>query len=123
MHRVSVIEHNGCLVLVVDYSNCRGEQCVDVVNQAMDFLKSNQGRWPILSIFNEKTYVSPAMIRHIETHLPAAQKYISSQAIIGTTTVQKWILWGVNSWYQTKIHPFESRLQALDFLAPAQSTQ
>lgn len=70
----------------------------------------------VLSIFNSHTFVSVAFIRHAEKFLPEVEKLIGCQAIVGLSTVQEWILKGVNLWYHSRIYKFNTETEALDFL-------
>ena len=116
MERIRKIVHKNKEILIIDYSDCRGEAMIEVFKKAMEVLLTEKRRYPILSIFNSKTLVSPSFMRHIEKEVYNAEDFVVKQAIIGISQVQVWILKGVNLWYKRQIFYFKSMDQALEFL-------
>lgn len=116
MEQVRKIQHNDKEVLVVDFSDCRGDSMIEIFERAKSLALAEDKHVVVLNIFNNKTFVSRKFMRHIEQHLLAVDRLIDKQAIIGLSTIQDWILKGMNLWYDTGIRKFDSLNEALDFL-------
>ena len=113
LSNVRKIWHRQKKVLVLDYSDCSGDQMIERARSIV--LQGNQ-RVVGLSIFNEKTFISNAFMRHAEKYLPEVDPLIKRQAIVGLSVVQEWILRGLNLWYSKHIHQFNTEEEALQFL-------
>jgi hypothetical protein len=75
-----------------------------------------KGHHLILNILNNRTTITPNVMRYLEREVPKAEQYIDKQAIIGFSQIQKWIIKGMDLWYTQQIHPFDSFDDALEFL-------
>ena len=116
MERVRKIFHKGKEILIVDYSDCKGDDSISVFEQAKQLILSEKKKFSALTIFNKKTLVSTNFLRHVERELFKVDEFVDRQAIIGISNVQEWILKGVNLWYKRQIHPFNSYEEAVEFL-------
>ena len=103
-------------VLIVDYSGCRGKEMIDIFEEAKKLAQTESKQVVILNIFDNRTYVSPSFMRHIENNLNEVDWLINKNAIIGLSSLQEWILKGMNLWYKRQIYSFETKEQALEFL-------
>jgi hypothetical protein len=103
-------------VLIVDFSNSKGDKMIDIFEEAKNLILVENRHFIILNIFSERTYISGNFMRHIEKELFKVNELIDKQAIIGLSTVQEWILKGMNLWYHRQIYPFDSMEKAMDFL-------
>ncbi len=116
MERVRKIFHKHKEILIVDYSDCKGDDTIDVFEHAKQLILSENKKHLVLTIFNKKTIVSPNFLRHVERELFKVDDFIDRQAIIGISNVQGWILKGVNLWYRRQIYAFNSFEEAVEFL-------
>jgi hypothetical protein len=117
MHdRLKKIVHNNIEVLVIDYSNCKEPDMIELVVSAKELILRENKEVVILSILNNKTYVTPKFIRALETDLRIADHLILRNAVTGISEIQRWIVKGINLWYKTKVHVFDSYDEALEFL-------
>lgn len=116
MTRVKKIQHKGKEILQVDYSNCRGDEMIAVFEQARAIVLAEQGQFLILSVFNERSFLSSAFMKHVEREIPLVDMYLSKQAVTGLSSIQQWILKGLNMWYKRQVHSFDHVDQAMDFL-------
>lgn len=116
MERVRKIYYKDKEILIVDYSNCKGDDTINVFEQAKQLILSENKKHLTLTIFNKKTLVSPNFLRHVERELFKVDEFVDRQAIIGISNVQEWILKGVNLWYKRQIHAFNSYEEAVEFL-------
>ena len=116
MEKVRKIRHKDKEVLVVDFSDCRGEKMIELFDRAKLLMLTENKHFVILNIFNNKTFIPPNFIRHIEQNIGGVDELIDKQAIIGLSTIQEWILKGMNLWYHKTIKNFDSLDKALDYL-------
>lgn len=115
MDRIKKIIHQGKEIILLDYSGCKTEQMITLINLAKQWIEEKNQPVLVLSIFH-KNYVTPEFMRHVEKELKKVEHLIDKNAIIGLSAVQKWILLGVNLWYTRQIHHFDSYEKALEFL-------
>jgi len=114
--RLKKIIHKNKEVLIIDYSNCKESGMIELATAARELVLKENKKVLLLSILNDKTYVSPKFIRIIEKELKEAEGLIVRNAVTGISQVQHWIVKGINLWYKNQIHPFNSKEEALDFL-------
>jgi hypothetical protein len=119
MDSIRLMRYKDREILVIDYSGCKGEKMMGQVDRAKALLLSENRSFPILSIFDNKTFVSPEFMRHIEKNVPELESFIEKQAIVGISTVQEWILKGMNLWYKAQVQPFNTTEEALEYLVRA----
>ena len=112
---VTLFEHSGKQILIVDYSHARGDQLIAVFDEAKALVFERDLYVYSLTVWNEKSYVSPNYINHIKKELPLVDYRIKKQAIMGVSRVQKWILRAVNAWYGEKLKLVESKEEALRY--------
>lgn len=116
MERVRKINHKGKEILVVDYSDQRGDSMIESFEKAKSLALGENKQIVVLSILNNKTFVNSNFMKHIRQRLPEVESLIDKQAVIGLSAIQEWILKGMNLWYGRKVHNFDSLDEALDFL-------
>jgi hypothetical protein len=119
MDSVRLMRYKDKEILVIDYSGCKGDQMIAQADRAKALLLTENRSFPILSIFDNKTFVSPEFMRHIEKIVPELESFIEKQAIVGISLVQGWILKGMNMWYKTQVQPFNTTEEALEYLVSA----
>ena len=85
LEKVTKIEHRNKEIVVLDYANCRGDMMIDVFETAKSLNANENKAALILNVFNDKTYISPQFMRHVEQNVPLLDNLISKQAIISLT--------------------------------------
>lgn len=103
-------------ILIVDYSDCSGDDLIRIFEQARQLALTEKKQYLVLTIFSNNTYVSPGFIRHIENEILTVDEFIDKQVIVGLSQIQEWILKGINLWYKRQIYAFNSIDEALEFL-------
>ena len=122
MPEIKTLMHKGTEILVIDYSGAKPEQMIELMRTARQM--ALDGHWAhvrLLSILGTPNYLTPSYVRHVEAILREMDYAIERNAVVGLTKVQKWILLGINRWYQKGIKPFETIEDALDYLAENQT--
>ncbi len=114
--RVKKIYHKGKEVLIVDYTDLKGQAMIEIFEEAKDLFLSENKHYVALSLFSDKSYVSPSFIRHIEQELIKVEMLLDKQAVVGISTVQKWILKGLNLWVKSKLQSFNSYEEGINYL-------
>ena len=116
MDSVRLMQYKDKEILVVDYSGCKGKKMIEQFDRAKALALVEKRSFPILNIFDNKTFVSPEFMRHVEKNVPELESHIAKQAIVGISAVQEWILKGMNLWYKTQVQPFNTTEEALEYL-------
>lgn len=117
MDRIKKITHKGKEIIHIDYSDCRGEDMIAVAAKVTELIIAENKEVLLFSIFNKKNYITPSVMKQLESGLKLIECLTKKNAVTGLSRPQLWILKGVNLWIKKKIYPFESTEQALDFLA------
>lgn len=112
--------YKGKEIITVDYSDCKEDAMMVLLTKAKDLVLAENKNVLICSIFNNKNFVTPKFMRHVEQELKQTERFIQKNAIIGLSQTQLWILKGINLWYKKKIYHFESKEVALDFLVSSE---
>ena len=102
--------------MVLDYSGCKGDRMIQIFDEAVKLSLSEGKSFAVLSMLDDKSFISPEFMRHLEKELPKVDMLIRKQAVIGLSTIQHWILKGMNLWYKRKVHSFSSMEEAMNFL-------
>jgi len=116
MERIRKIYFKDKEILIVDYSDCKGEEMIKVFNEGKKLVLSENKRYLVLKIFNEKTFLSPDFMRFLEKEISEIDQFIEKHAVIGISTIQGWIIKGMNLWMKRQIHIYDSMDEALEFL-------
>lgn len=114
--RVSIASHAGKEILVLDFSDLRGDAMISVSEEAKRLTPVGSDKLLVLSIFNNKTFISRNFLRHVEQDAKEVNKPVTKQAIVGLSTVKKYILRGINMRYRMDLQCFDSVEEAMDFL-------
>jgi len=114
--RLKKVLHKNTEVLVIDYSNSKEAAMIEIILAARALIVKENKKVLVLSILNDKNYTSPKFIRILEKELKELHHLITKNAVTGISEVQKWLVKGINLWYKTQIHTFDSVDEALDFL-------
>lgn len=117
MEKVRKVIHNNIEILIVDYSDSRGQSMIEIFDAATQQALEDGKPVLVLNIVNAKTFITPDFMRHVERELKKADHLIEKQAVVGLSTVQKWIIKGMNLWYKKQVHTFDTIEEALSFLA------
>ncbi len=101
--------------MILDYSELKESEMISLLDAAISLVFQNNKPVLVLSIL-KKNYITPDFMRHFEKELPKVDHVTERNAIVGLSKVQQWILKAVNLWSKEKIHHFDTREEALDYL-------
>lgn len=115
MGEIRIIDVNKLSIIVIDYSNCKEREMIELVDRVRPLI--TEERSPILLLSNfHNTYVTPAFMRHAEKEVDAVKHLIVKSAFIGLNTPKKMILKGFNLFLNRDYRAFESEQEAIDYL-------
>lgn len=102
-------------IFVIDYTNLNESQMMSLASEGKRQLLANNKRVPVLAIFNHKSYVTPAFMRHSEKETREVIHLVQDVAFIGLSPVKK-ILRGYNFLFQRNFLAFDSEEDAIAHL-------
>lgn len=116
MGHVKKIVVDGQAILEIDYSDCHETAMKALVTEAVEIAQTENRPLLVLSCFNEKNYITPSFIRHVEKTVTPVVHLIDKQAILGLSFTQKFILKGLNIFLQRNFNAFDTRDEAIRYL-------
>jgi AmiR/NasT family two-component response regulator len=114
--------HENKVVLILDYQGCREQEMINLVIQAKERIKELNKPVIILSVYNQKNYITPKFMKVVEEQSTELINLIDKQAVVGLTAVKKMILKGYNFLLKRNIQNFDTEQEALDFLLNPETT-
>jgi hypothetical protein len=114
---VTVENHQGKEVLIIDFSNCKEEQMIETLTEARDKVIAEKIPRLMLAIFNEKSFITPKFLHHFNSYKREdVIPYILKQALIGLSEPKKIIVKGVNYLSNRSMKVFDAKSEAIDYL-------
>lgn len=104
------------VIYIIDYSNLKEENMIGLVMKLSDEVKKTSQLIRIISIFNDKSYVTPRFMRSVEAITREMRDLIQGQAVVGLNATKKIILKGYNLMFQQDIRNFETLPEAIEYL-------
>lgn len=106
----------GQTILEIDYADLNEAEMKDLVVEAKNIALAENRPLLVLSIFNNKNYLTPGYMRHTEKSIADVLHLIDKQAIVGLSFTQKFILTGFNIILQRNFETFDTRDDAIRYL-------
>ena len=119
MERLTIEEHNGKKIIFVNYSGLKEAGMIELVNRHREL--TLQTALPFLADYR-KTYVSPAYMIHAKRFVETTKHTIDKGAFLGVDRVKSMILKGILLVYGVNYKTFESKEDAIAFLADSTPT-
>jgi hypothetical protein len=119
---LKVVMHDQQTIIVLDYRNSKEHEMIDIVTQAKERILELKDPVKVLSIFNDKNFVTPKFMKAAEEQSAQVMHLIDKQSIVGLTPVKKLILKGYNFLFKRNIQNFDTEQEALDFLLNPNTT-
>jgi len=107
---------NGVKIVLVDYSSLREDEVIELVSKLLELVLSGNERVHILSVYNEKNFITPRLMRHIEKVTKQSVHLIDKMAIVGLTPTKKVILKGYNLIFRKDFKAFDTQEDAIAYL-------
>jgi len=103
-------------IIVIDYSDCNEDRMIELLNHARKLIRAENKRQRVLAVFNQKSFLTPKVMAHFNSDR-LGSNLLERQAAIGVSFAKKGIIQGHNILEKNDIRIFESKKDALDFLA------
>jgi len=116
MSGVQKLMINGKVILSVDYSDCKEEEIIRLASEILKMGLAENDRLLILCIYNEKNFMTPKVMRHMERVTKQAIHLIDKMAIVGFTSMKKVILKGYNLVFNRDFRAFDTYDEAIAYL-------
>lgn len=117
MKGVYKTEYQGRAILVIDYSSCKEGEMIERLTYAAALIESENTPTRVLSILDDKTYITPRFLREVETVNLKTHTLLERQSVVGLTSVQKVILKGFNLFTpSTVLRSFDTQDEAFQYL-------
>ena len=107
---------------LVDYSDCGAEEMIAGAAELGKRIRDKNRRAMILSVFNDRAYITYGFIKRAEEENLALAHLIDKQAIVGLNSVKKMILKGFNLTLRRNVRNFDSVDEAMKFLLDEATT-
>jgi hypothetical protein len=114
---VIVENHQGKEVLIIDFSNCKSEQMIDMLTEARDKVIREKTLRLMLAIFNDKSFITPNFLHHFNSYKrEEVIPFILKQALVGLSEPKKIIVKGINFLSNRNMVIFDSKREAIEYL-------
>lgn len=117
INRIQKIQINNQEILVIDNSDLRQDQMIELGDLALAQALADNARFRLLNIFNERNYLTPQVMNHQRKILKQAIHLADKVAIIGLNPIKKIILNGINLIMGSDFKSFATREEALAYLS------
>ncbi len=107
---------DGTEILSIDYSDCREHEIIALASELLELGLAENKPLRILSIYNDKNFITPKVMRHMEKVTKQGIHLIEKMAIIGLTPTKRIILRGYNLLFKRDFKTFDSREEAIAYL-------
>ncbi len=122
MKRIEKIEKFFKEVYIIDYSDCKEAEMIGLVTELKKQVVGEGRPILILSVFNDRCYITPKFMRHAEQQTREALHLIEKQAMVGLSETKKIILKGYNLLFRKNIKTFDNREEAMAYLLDENTT-
>lgn len=116
MSGIQKVVIDGKEILSVDYSDCKEEEIMVLASELLSIGLAENKRLLILSTYNEKNFITPKVMRHMEKVTKQGLHLIHKMAIVGLSPTKRVILKGYNLLFKRDFKAFDTREKAIAFL-------
>ncbi len=103
-------------IVVVDYRDCNEDRIIEVQSNVRATIRADNKRCRLLAIFNDRCFLTPKVMKAFNAD-PIGSALLEKRAAIGLTQPKKWIIEGHNFLENGTIAIFESKEDAMNYLA------
>ena len=117
MKRVSFVIHKGKTILLADLSGCKPKDVIKIVDEAKRVVTAEpRGSVLTLSDFTGTEFTREAVTRMKEVAV-YNRPFVKRSALVGAESLPAVYLQAIKTFSQREFHRFESREEAMDWLA------
>lgn len=122
MDRIRKITRNNKEIVIIDYSDCKEAEMIDLLSELKRQLLSHNKPIILLSIFNSKSFATPNFMREARVATHETIHLLEKRAMVGLSETKKMILKGYNFLFNTNIKTFNTIEEAMEFLLDDHTT-
>ncbi len=100
----------------LDYSNCKEDGMIALASELTELGLAENKPMLVLAIYNEKNFVTPRVMRHLESVTGRIIHLIDKAALIGLSPTKKILLKGYNFLFNRNFKAFNTREEAIAYL-------
>ena len=117
MGRVAFIKHNGKEILFLDFSNCKPEDVLPVIDEAKKAIRTRPEN-SVLTLTNvTNTRFDERVSEQMKQFTTHNKPYVRAAALVGVEGIKKIILQAVMLFSKRKFHTFETIESAKNWLS------
>ena len=90
-------------ILSIDYSDCKEDEMIALVSELAELVFTENKPIFLLSIFNDKSFGTPKVMRHFENQTKLLIHLIDKMTLIGLSPTKKVILKGYNLLFKKRL--------------------
>lgn len=109
LSRIEKITKDGRDIFIIDYSDCKEYQMISLIQTLKKQVLLFDKPVSILSVFNDKSYATPAFMREIKAATRETIHLLDREAVVGLSDTKKMILKGYNFLFNKNIQAFDTR--------------
>lgn len=116
MSRVGKLLVHDQEICTVDYRDLKEAEMIKAASELRQLIAQDNKPVVVLTIFNDKAYVTPAFMRHAEKETAEVLHLLDRVAFLGLSPTKKIILNGYNLLFRRNFRAFATREEAIDYL-------
>lgn len=116
LSRIEKITMGGRDIFIIDYSDCKEYQMISLIQTLKKQVLLFDKPVSILSVFNDKSFATPAFMREIKTAVRETSHLLDREAVVGLSDTKKMILKGYNFFFGKNIKAFDTREVAMQHI-------
>ena len=116
MKEITKLIINDKEIIEVDFSNCNEDRIIEILSEVRSIIREGNKPHRTLGIFNEKSFLTPKVMHYFNTGR-IDPSLLERQAVVGMNTPKRGIIKGHNVLQGNDIRIFESREEAIKYLA------
>jgi len=110
-------------IIEIDYSDLKEPAMIELLGDLNNLLVDENSPLLVLSIFNEKNYITPNFMRNVEKITGEHIDSVKKMAIVGLTRTQTTILQAYNLKFNRNFKSFSERPEAIRYLLDEKSSE
>ena len=114
--RRQIIMHRAKPIIYLDHTNLRGAEYVKVIEDSMRMARESDKSNRLILVDSTGSVVDRNVARALKRLTLESSSKISKIAVIGITGIQLIVMRAISNFSKTKIKPFKTREEALEWL-------
>lgn len=116
MSRIKKIVITGQEILSMDYRGCKEKELILAATELKEAILEGNKPVFVVALFDDKTYITPAFMRHAERETAEAIHLVEQSSFVGLSTTKKFILMGYNLLFNRDFKAFDTEEEAIHYM-------